>query len=182
MADTPLLSTDDVFVKTALGQQEIQQRTLRLGLLERRVLLLVDGQRTVGDLAALAGNADASALLAELVARGCIARTGTARPRAAPAGAAAAPTAARSDDPLATLPPASDRSAEQVEMARHFMINSVSRLMDPVMSAPFRMKIQACGSAAELRGYYAEWAQAVGAGWGGGKRLNELRPKLFEVL
>jgi hypothetical protein len=46
-----------MFAKTPRGVDEIQQRTLRLGLLQV-LLLLVEGQRTVAELHKLAGSAD----------------------------------------------------------------------------------------------------------------------------
>lgn len=196
MSDTTTLALDAIFAKTPLGQQEIQQRTLKLPLLMRRVLLLVDGRRPVAELATLAGDADIGSLLAELGERGCIVRvasppaagsTRDAGSRAADTAAPAAPAPARPaapppQGPLAALPPAETRSEVDVGMARNFMINSVGRMLDPVTAAPFVARLSACRTAEELRACYREWAEIVGAGWGGGKRLEDLRAKLFAVL
>lgn len=196
MSDTTALALDAIFAKTPLGQQEIQQRTLKLPLLMRRVLLLVDGRRPVAELATLAGDADVGGLLAELGERGCIVRVATSAPAAAPRDAARRPadadpraTAARPPSaaptpqgPLAGLPPAESRSEVDVGMARNFMVNSVSRMLDPVTAAPFLARLSACRTAEALRGCYGEWADIVGAGWGGAKRLEDLRSKLFAVL
>lgn len=183
MPDHSAPSPETVYAKTALGQQEIQQRTLRLPPLLRRVLLLADGRRSAAQLAPLAGGAELAPLLAELEQRGCLERLAAPAP-AGPTGPAATPPAAAvaTPDPLAHLPPASTRSEAEVAAARHYMINSVSRLMDPVLAAPFVNKVGACKSAAELRAHYPEWAQAVGAGWGGARRLAELLPGLLAVL
>lgn len=194
MSDTTALALDAIFAKTPLGQQEIQQRTLKLPLLMRRVLLLVDGRRPVSELAALAGSADVGTLLAELGERGCIVRVATSpagtgdrdtarRAAEAPAAAAPArPAAPAPQGPLAALPPAESRSEVDVGMARNFMINSVSRMLDPVTAAPFLARLSGCRTAGDLRACYGEWAEIVGAGWGGGKRLEDLRAKLFAVL
>ncbi len=195
MTDTTAPAFDAIFAKTPLGQQEIQQRTLKLPLLMRRVLLLVDGRRPVAELATLAGTAEVGPLLAELGERGCIVRVATAAPAQSSVPAAATPAAAAPSavapsaatppapqGPLAGLPPAGSRSAADVEMARNFMINSVSRMLDPVTCAPFVARLSACRSAEELRGCYREWAEVVGAGWGGAKRLEDLRTRLFAVL
>ena len=187
MSDTTAPALDAIFAKTPLGQQEIQQRSLKLPLLTRRVLLLVDGRRPVRELATLAGNADASSLLMELEALGCIelTATATAAPAPAPAAAtsdAAAMAAAGAATALAGLPPAGSRSAEQVDMARNFMINTINRMLEQNSRLTLVEKIFHSVDAAELREHYAAWEEAIGSSWMGRKRLDELKRKLFEVL
>lgn len=178
-----------VFAKTTLGLEEIQQRTLRLPLLTRRVLLLVDGRRTVAELATLAGNADVAGLLADLQQRGCIERVAAApAPRAAPARAPApapeppaAPAAVPGLEP-AGLPPASSRNTKQVEMARHFMINTINRMLEQNSRLTLVEKIFSAPDAVALREQYSAWEDAISSSWMGKRRLPELRKKLFEVL
>jgi hypothetical protein len=170
-------AADALFAKTPLGAEEIQQRTLRLSLLLRRVLLLVDGKRSVADLAPLTGGADVTALLAELLDRHCIEAVARTVP-GAPAGTAA-PAAT---DPLAALPPPVTRTAEQVDMARHFMINTINRLLEQNSRLTLVEKIFNAIDAAELRSCYADWEAAIGSSWQGRRRLDELRAKLFAVL
>jgi hypothetical protein len=55
-------------------------------------------------------------------------------------------------------------------------------MLDPVTAAPFLARLSGCRTAGDLRACYGEWAEIVGAGWGGGKRLEDLRAKLFAVL
>jgi hypothetical protein len=177
MTDQADIEAQGIFVKTPKGVDEIQQRTLRLGLLQRRVLLLVDGQRTVAELQKLAGNADVNTLLAELLALGCVEHL-QARPGAP---SRAAPKPAGSTLP-AGLPPATTRTAAQVDMARHFMINTINRLLEQHSRLSLVRKIFDSTSAAELREHYPAWEEAIGSAWMGRKRLDELRDKLFEVL
>jgi hypothetical protein len=44
---------DTIFIKTALGQEEMRSRALGLPILERRLLILADGKRTVAQLQTL---------------------------------------------------------------------------------------------------------------------------------
>ncbi|MCP5287123.1 MAG: hypothetical protein H6933_19720 [Burkholderiaceae bacterium] len=189
MPESAAPAPDAVYAKTALGQQEIQQRSLRLPLLTRRVLLLVDGRRPVHELAVLAGNADTSALLAELEGLGCIElMSAAAAPAASSAASAAtaassAPTASpETAAALAGLPPPPSRSAEQVDMARNFMINTINRMLEQNSRLTLVEKIFHSVDAAELREHYAAWEEAIGSSWMGRKRLDELKRKLFEVL
>ena len=56
-----------VFAKTAVGQEEIQSRTLGLSLLVRRALVLVDGKRSGAELSVfLVGKGDVEMVLAWL--------------------------------------------------------------------------------------------------------------------
>ena len=185
MSDTTAPALDAIYAKTPLGQQEIQQRSLKLPLLTRRVLLLVDGRRPVRELATLAGNADASTLLMELEALGCIELTAVASPAPAPAPAAldaAAEVVAGTATALAGLPPPASRSAEQVDMARNFMINTINRMLEQNSRLTLVEKIYHSVDADELREHYAAWEEAIGSSWMGRKRLDELKRKLFEVL
>ncbi len=179
------MDADWVFAKTPKGAEEIQQRTLRLNLLQRRVLLLVDGRRAVAELDTLAGNADAKALLAELLGLGCVERVAAAAPPA-PSASPAAPTRptplAPADGGPAGLPPPESRSAQQVDMARHFMINTINRMLEQNSRLSLVNKIFNSVDAAELRQHFPAWEEAIGSSWMGRKRLDELRAKLFEVL
>lgn len=170
-----------VFAKTRIGQDEIQTRSRGLAPMTRRLLVLVDGRRSLQELAAFVVGQDAQALARQLLDLGCIEVVSSA-PAAAPMREQAKRPAPAEPQSVDELPPAASRSAQDFEMAANFMINSVSQLMDPVMAAPFVNKVRACTNSSDLRGYYPEWAQAVGSGWGGSKRLANLRPKLFEVL
>jgi hypothetical protein len=181
MHDITAPALDAIYSKTPLGQQEIQHRSLRLPLLTRRVLLLVDGRRPVSDLSTLAGNADVPSLLVELESLGCIERTGKAA-TAAPAPAAEPATASTAADPLAALPPPASRTGEQVEMARNFMINTINRMLEQNSRLTLVEKIFHSVDAAELRQHYAAWEEAIGSSWMGRKRLDELKQKLFAVL
>jgi hypothetical protein len=88
-----------VFAKTDAGQREIGERRAGLDPRQRRLLILVDGRRSVAELRALSGLGDLPAVLAELQSRGLVAAAGGAVP-AAPApgpGAGGTPAASAPD-------------------------------------------------------------------------------------
>ena len=62
-----------IYAKTALGQQEIQTRSLGLAPLVRRLLVLIDGKRNATELAAFvpAGHS-VEQMFADLLAAGCV--------------------------------------------------------------------------------------------------------------
>ena len=81
MTDQPRDLTTAIFTKTPLGQEEIQSRSLGLSALVRRTLVLVDGKRSGGDLSAFVVGQGVTAILSELLDKGCIAATAVAAPR-----------------------------------------------------------------------------------------------------
>lgn len=171
------------FAKTETGQQEIQKRSLGLSPLVRRVLVLVDGQRSGKDLAAFAGDANIDAILGELVERGCI----EAKPREksdktdkpAQAGPELAPAA---NGFLARLPAMEERSAEQNEMARNFMINTVNSIFGQQTRISLVENIALAQGTEGLRKVYLQWESALAENRTGAKRLPELQDKLVNVL
>ncbi|MBE2263984.1 MAG: hypothetical protein IAE92_14645 [Burkholderiaceae bacterium] len=176
-----------VYSKTPEGQQEIQSRALGLSPLVRRTLVLVDGQRSGADLAVFATGQDISAILNELLEKGCIAArvVAAAPPKAAPAAAPAvpseAPAGAFSAD-LTGLPPVETRGPKEVEMARNFMMNTVNTIFGQNTRFTLMEAIFACKTAEDTRRVYSMWAEALNTSRIGAKRLPELREKLFQVL
>lgn len=166
--------------KTPQGMLEIQTRAMGLGALARRVLILVDGQRTGMDLGAFVAGSDIVALLEELLQRECISVTKKAPAAGAPA--ARPPTADAPGDGLDGLPPAESRSAKEIEMARNFMINTVNTIFGHHNRISLIESIYGCKTSEELRHVYMAWSQALETNTTGKKRLPELREKLFAVL
>ena len=181
-------TSSTVFAKTPLGQQEIQQRSLGLPPLVRRLLVLVDGRRTGAELSVFVSGHDMVPMFKDLLERGCIepvARVAVAPPAPpAPTRAVTAPTGAvlANDTSLEGLPPPESRSVKQVEMARNFMINTINTMLEQNSRLSLVGRIFESRDAAELRTHFAAWEAAVGSSWAGKKRMPELRTKLFAVL
>jgi len=79
-----------VYAKTAAGQQEIGERKAGLDIRQRRLLILVDGHRSVDELRQVSGLQDALALLESLQAKGLVSPVAGAAPAPAPGPAPAA--------------------------------------------------------------------------------------------
>lgn len=166
------------FAKTEVGQQEIQKRSLGLAPLVRRLLVLVDGQRTGKDLAVFVAGNEVEPILQELVDKGCVeaksAPVPVERPRAAPE-AVAAPG-------LAVLPDAATRTPAENDMARNFMVNTVNTIFGQHSRLTLIETISRSKTTDELRMAYLSWLQAMEGDRTGAKRLPDLREKLFKVL
>lgn len=179
MADELTHLLNAAFTKTPQGLQEIQSRSMGLGVLARRVLILVDGHRTGRDLQAFVAGSDILGLLDELLGRACIA------PVAAQVSSAVVSPARRATalpDHLAVLPSAQTRTPKDLEMARNFMTNTVNTIFGHHNRISLIEAIYACQSSDDLRRVYGSWEQAMESSSIGKKRLPELREKLFAVL
>ncbi len=194
MTDALSVSLSSSFVKTDVGQREVQTRSLRLGPLARRVLILVDGRRTGQELSSFSGGGDIASLLGELLRLECIAAVDSAAANdtsVAVAAAAAvavasvlpdARAAAPTEDDLAGLPPADTRGPKDVEMARNFMTNTVNTIFGHHNRISLIESIHLCQSAEDLRRVFPAWKHALEGQASAKKRLPELQAKLFAVL
>jgi hypothetical protein len=182
MLDTLDLTTT-IFAKTALGQQEIQTRSLGLSPLVRRTLVLTDGKRTGSELGVfLSGSADIVDVLGQLLALDCVEAVEPVQ-----GSAIESSTRAKSDhtavaEALAGLPPADAREAKDNEMARNFMVNSVNSIIGQNMRITLVSDISRAQTTGQLREVYLAWESSMSNHSMGAKRLPELREKLFKVL
>jgi len=175
---TDLISA--TFAKTEIGQREIQTRSLGLPPLVRRLLVLIDGNKTGKDLAVFAAGTEVEPLLQELLDKGCVEAKARARaPEAAPTESAK-PQADASE--MAALPDAATRSSSENEMARNFMINTVNTIFGQHSRLSLIEAISRAKGTDELRLAYLSWLQAMEEDRIGAKRLPELREKLLKVL
>lgn len=85
-------SSDTVFAKTPQGSDEIATRRHGLSMRMRQLLILIDGRRTVADLARLISDKDLGASLATLEEQGFASATGTAAGTVRSAGGPATAT------------------------------------------------------------------------------------------
>jgi len=187
MSDTLDLSSA-VFAKTDIGQQEIQTRSLGLAPLVRRILVLADGKKSGGELAAfLPTAAEIHAVLEQLLTLGCLRADDSGKnssrtaAEATTESAGSAPTAAPTAD-VPGLPPADKRSAKDNEMARNFMINSINSIIGQQMRISLITDIFHAETTEALRIVYHAWEASMADHGMGKKRLPELKDKLFKVL
>lgn len=188
----PHLSGAAVYAKTDAGRAEINTRSLGLTPLQRRLLILVDGQRTLAELTLFITGQDVPALMAQIEAAGCVApvasgaHASASRPAAAPSDGVAAATTdllqAEHDLFLSRLPPPEQRSAKEVDMAKNYMTNTVNTIYQPYTRLTLLEAIAACRSAQDTRQVYLQWADTLRQSAIGAKRLPEFQTKLAQVL
>lgn len=131
-----MLDESLVFQKTEAGAAEMAAPALGLPPKLRRALIVVDGTRTVADLATAFRPGEVDAILMDLQARGLVTLSGgvvsapKARPDAAPASAGS--------------------PAEGLEEVRRIAMREVSHSMGPNGDA-LALKIERCRTAEDLR-------------------------------
>jgi hypothetical protein len=138
-----MLEPGTLLAKTDAGRHEISHRSPRLTTVERRLLILIDGHKTVDALGAFVRVGERDPALARLVSLGLVAPHGEPVPLAAPV--APGFSAAVPDEP--ERPATSVQAFEQTraEVAR-FVHNRLGAPSDPICEA-----IQRCRNPQELR-------------------------------
>lgn len=182
-------TTAAVYAKTALGQQEIQTRSMGLSPLMRRLLVLVDGKRNASEMTAfLPEGQDVATMLEALLEQGCIEARGKT---GADGRGTQAVTVGDADEVMFSppvdanipgLPMAAARSAKENEMARNFMINSVNSIIGQNLRVTLIQDIFEAETTEKLRIIFHAWEASMSDHGMGKKRLPELREKLFKVL
>jgi len=128
------MDPEQVLSKTDKGREEIATRAHHLDAKHRRVLILVDGTSTAGDIAAkVAGFDDGLAALDDLLAGGFVSGGEAAAPLAPPAPVAAA-------SPAAT---------DSLESLKRLACSQVERLMGPD-GDQLALRIEKAGSREEF--------------------------------
>lgn len=164
-----------IYAKTRQGQAEIEMRSGAVPQRARRLLILIDGKRGRADLAAVIGDADLDQTLAALEEEGYIEAV-AAEERGADAGGGATGETAG----VAQLPPT--REPKEVDMARHFMMNTLKTFNGPYAKLGLLKRIHDSDGPQALRALFDEWLSAIQETQAGRKRADELRGKLFAVL
>lgn len=186
MSDTSIDFHHAFFAKTAIGQQEVQTRELRLPPLVRRLLILVDGKRSGQELAAFVNGHAVADLLGELLTQKCVEVVASSAAATVTSPAPATPEKASSSDmpdaALAGLPPPESRSAKEMEMARNFMTNTVNMEFGQHMRLSLIEAISNCTTAEQLRQVYPLWYSTMVSSRGAAKEMPALKDKLLRVL
>lgn len=160
-----------VYAKTPKGLEEMVQRCHGLSRRDRQILIMMDGRRTLGELARLVVHSDHEQVVANLLADGFIAlRTQAAsgaKPAPAPGSAPAVP------------PPRDD--GQRIEMARNFMVGTLRTFLGSSCSSLVE-QLDACDQLEQLRQKYAAWRQAMALTREGRKDLPDLEKRLASLL
>ena len=156
------------YAKTPKGIEEMTSRRHGLGQRVRRLLILVDGKRTLQEFAANFPSENVAAIVESLLAEGFISVL------AQPASGAESPQAAE------TIQPPGD-DAERFTMARNFMMNTVAHFLGVTGSSLFE-KIDNSSDLEQLRGHYMQWRDAIQLSSEGRSQIGELESRLAALL
>lgn len=166
-----------VFAKTPKGHEEITSKAGGLTPRERRVLIFVDGRRTVDELRSMLHSDDLQHTLGMLEEDGYIAVSSVISPQ----GKVSAPAAALPPiTAFGELPTTSD--PVRLQQARNFMSNTLKTFVGSLGTSSLLDRIEDADGHTGLRGLYDEWYQTIMTSRDGRREAEGLRTKLLQVI
>lgn len=166
-----------VFAKTPKGQAEITSKAGGLTPRVRRVLIFVDGKRSVDELRGMLQADDLQHTLGRLEEEGYIEMRSLIE-----AGGAGRPATAAlpSISAFRALPDEPDPL--RLQQARNFMINTLNTFVGSLGASSLLDRIDASEGHAGLRELYDEWYHAMVMSRDGKREAEALRSKLLQVI
>ena len=131
-----------VYAKTAKGVAEVSSRSGAVPLAARRVLIMIDGKRTVADLAPLARTGEISPIIEQLEAQGFV--------QPLHAGAAPIPASAPAAAEAASEELGEDRLVASFESVKRRAVRELSDRLGPDAEV-MAVRIEHCRTTEELR-------------------------------
>lgn len=165
------------FAKTPKGHDEITTKAGGLSPRVRRVLIFIDGKRTVDDLRGMLQSDDLQHTLGMLEEEGYIelaSVTNAAGKTVAPQAPLASITA------FGELPDSHD--PVRLQKARNFMTNTLNAFVGALGNSSLLDRIEQATGHAELRAMYDEWYHAIVMSREGKREAEGLRTKLLAVI
>lgn len=166
-----------VFAKTQKGHDEIATKAGGLSPRVRRVLIFVDGKRSVEELRTMLLADDLQHTLGMLEEEGYIEfhdLTGIKPANAAP------PERLPSITAFGDLP--AELDPVRLQMARNFMTNTLNAFVGSLGTSSLLERIDNSSGHQELRELYDEWYHAIVMSRDGKREAESLRTKLLNVI
>ncbi|MEM7209267.1 MAG: hypothetical protein AAF434_15700 [Pseudomonadota bacterium] len=191
------MRADEVFQKTASGQYEVNEKSAGLSMRERRVLILLNGQRTLGQVQQMSLVETIEAVIDKLLdldliepLRANSRRTPTSNVSLAEPATKTAPQRAV-EPPIQTprqanaptpvdVPVAS--SGPITAQAQTFMRNSLLRFANRVRVSKLVSSIDSAANSAELKPLIKPWYDAIAESPTGIYEVDDLKASLLEML
>ena len=165
-----------IFSKTRKGHDEIENRSGALSPRVRRVLIFVDGKRSVEDLRGMLQSDDLQHTLGMLEEDGFIEMSGPAS-----ALSSGAPVASQASVTAFRLHPPGDDPV-RLQQARNFMLNTIRTFVGALGTSSLQDRLEAARTHADLRALFDEWYHALVTSRDGRREAEHLRSKLLEIL
>ena len=167
-----------VFAKTQKGQEEMERRGGGLTPRVRRVLIFVDGKRTVDDLRNMVAADDLTHTLGTLEEEGYIEVLATQDK----AGKTTTVTPGQPLPSITAFRDLAETDPMSLAKARNFMNNTVNVFAGSVGTSSLINNIAAAQSHEELRSLFDDWYFTIVSSRDGKKEAETLRTKLLEVI
>jgi hypothetical protein len=166
-----------VFAKTPKGHDEITTKAGGLSPRVRRVLIFVDGKRTVDELRGMLQSDDLQHTLGMLEEEGYIELTTVINAVGKPVVTKAplAPIAAFGELPA-------EHDSIRLQKARNFMTNTLNAFCGSLGNSSLLDRIEQANGHADLRALYDEWYHAIVMSREGKREAEGLRAKLLAVI
>lgn len=166
-----------VFVKTQKGIDEIGKRTSDMSLRVRRILIMVDGKRSVDELRELALADDLNQPLGLLEENGYITPI---RQLETSIPASKADENAQKELAFRKIPDTPD--PKEMEMARHFILNTLYTFCGQWAHLSIVKAASVANTHEELRKCFMPWYDAIVETGEGRRRAEELSASLLKVI
>lgn len=175
------MDDDTILRKTAKGTEEIDTRAHGLGMRARRVLILVDGHRSVAQLANNSADAELRDTLRQLVDAGFVDALPARAPAASPPPAsAAAPQAAAA---ASAEPPAAADESQLCTTLKEYMTIQLRAIVVGWRALDMVGRIDRCTTLEQLRGEVPAWHRMIAkARDGGPHKADQLLASLRQYL
>ncbi|WP_295006681.1 hypothetical protein [uncultured Dechloromonas sp.] len=167
-----------VFAKTQKGHDEIATKAGGLSPRVRRILIFVDGKRSVEELRGMILADDLQHTLGMLEEEGYIEFHDLKG--VPPAAASPLPAKLPSITAFGDLPAEPD--PVRLQMARNFMTNTLNAFVGSLGTSGLLDRIDKSGGHQELRNLYDEWYHAIVMSRDGKREAESLRSKLLNVI
>ncbi|MEY2632717.1 MAG: hypothetical protein RIR00_1371 [Pseudomonadota bacterium] len=167
-----------VFVKTQKGHDEIEKRLGGLSPRVRRVLIFVDGKRTVEDLRNMLAADDLTHTLGMLEEEGYIDLAAVVDKQ----GVAAPPPTRPMPSITAFRTLTASEPAQNLGMARNFMINTLNAFVGSLGATTLLEHLEEAETHEALRALYDEWYHTLVSSREGKREAESLREKLLKVI
>jgi hypothetical protein len=167
----------EIFIKTQKGVEEIGKRASDMSLRVRRILIMVDGKRSVDELRELALADDLDQALGLLEESGYI---GPIRQPEAAVPASEVDGGTPKEFAFRKIPETPD--PKEMEMARHFILNTLYTFCGQWAHLSIVKAASAANTHEELRNSFIPWYNAIIETGEGRRRAEELSSSLLKVI
>jgi hypothetical protein len=172
--------TTAVFIKTPKGIEEVETKANGLSMIQRWVLISIDGKRTFEELKTLPRVNDLNSILILLETDGYITPVKTSINVIPIPNVATNQTADITPTLFRTLPATFD--PKQFSMAKNFMINTLNTFCGAYGVTALVSSIDHCQTHEELRALFKRWHEDIGNTRQGQKQGKDLQKKLLDVI